>query len=76
MFMSAEIETNAATVYALPEDAVVRFDNKEYVFIAKGRNQFEIREVQTGITELGYTAILSPADLAQQLLVVKGPTVF
>jgi len=72
MFMSAEIETNAATVYALPEDAVVRFDNKEYVFIAKGRNQFEIREVQTGITELGYTAILSPADLAQQLLVVKG----
>jgi cobalt-zinc-cadmium efflux system membrane fusion protein len=72
MFMSAEIETNAATVHALPEDAVVRFDNKEYVFIAKGRNQFEIREVQTGITELGYTAILSPADLAQQLLVVKG----
>ncbi|MGE9310276.1 efflux RND transporter periplasmic adaptor subunit [Niabella sp. CJ426] len=72
MFMNAEIETTARQSNALPEEAVVRFDNKEYVFAAKEENNFEMLEVQTGTTESGYTAIISPADLAQKKLVVKG----
>jgi cobalt-zinc-cadmium efflux system membrane fusion protein len=72
MFMNAEIETTASQSNALPEEAVVRFDNKEYVFAAKEKNNFEMLEVQTGTTESGYTAIISPADLAQKKLVLKG----
>ncbi len=72
MFMNAEIETTAGQSHALPEEAVVRFDNKEYVFAAKDKNTFEMLEVQTGTTESGYTAIISPADLAQKKLVIKG----
>jgi cobalt-zinc-cadmium efflux system membrane fusion protein len=72
MFMNAEIEITTSQSNALPEEAVVRFDNKEYVFAAKEENNFEMLEVQTGTTESGYTAIISPADLAQKKLVVKG----
>lgn len=72
MFMNAEIETTATRSHTLPEEAVVRFDNKEYVFAAKDKNNFEMLEVQTGTTESGYTAVLSPTDLAQKKLVVKG----
>lgn len=72
MFMNAEIETTTTTAQALPEEAVVRYDNREYVFVAKEQRRFEMVEVQAGATEMGYTAIHSPADLPGKKLVIKG----
>lgn len=72
MFMNAEIEVKSQRVYALPSDAVVSYGNKEYIFISKTNNQFEIREVSTGSVENGFTEILSPQHLQNQTIVIKG----
>lgn len=71
MFMSAEIELAGNNTLALPEDAFVRFENKHYVFVAKGRNTFEMLEVQTGSTQNGFTEILTD-KLAGRELVTRG----
>jgi cobalt-zinc-cadmium efflux system membrane fusion protein len=57
MFMNAEIEVQSSNSWTLPSDAVVSFKNKQYVFIAKGKNSFEMIEIKTGNTENGFTEI-------------------
>ena len=58
MFMNAEIEVQTINAWVLPEDAVVSFENKKYVFVAKGKNDFEMMEVKTGNTNDGYIEII------------------
>lgn len=72
MFMNAAIELSGNNATALPEDAIVRFDNKQYVFVANGKNQFEIQQVETGNTENGFTEIIIPDNLTNQIFVTKG----
>jgi membrane fusion protein, heavy metal efflux system len=57
MFMNAEIEVQSHEAYALPEEAIVRFGNKQYVFAAKDSGIFEMVEAQTGNSEHGFTAL-------------------
>jgi cobalt-zinc-cadmium efflux system membrane fusion protein len=57
MFMSAEIETKNQKAIVLPEEAVVAYENKHYVFLQKSKNEYEMMEVQTGNGENGYVAI-------------------
>lgn len=71
MFMSAEIELTSKFTTALPEDAIVRFENKQFVFISTGKNQFEMTEVNIGNTENGYTEILS-TSLSEKTIVTNG----
>ncbi|MBA4057546.1 MAG: efflux transporter periplasmic adaptor subunit, partial [Marivirga sp.] len=47
MFMNAEIEVQSNKAWVLPADAVVNYERKEYVFIAKNENEFEIMEIKT-----------------------------
>jgi membrane fusion protein, heavy metal efflux system len=74
MFMNAEIEVQSNDAFVLPSDAVVSFENKQYIFIAKGNNQFEMREVKAGITEGENIEILveDAKDLSNKSIVVKG----
>lgn len=72
MFMNADIEVKSASVKALPDEAIVRFENKQYIFIAKDKNRFEMKEVQTGNTEKGFTEILVNDNLAKEVFVMKG----
>jgi cobalt-zinc-cadmium efflux system membrane fusion protein len=71
-YMNAEVEVRKSDAYALPEDAVVRFENKNYVFVQKENNQFQMTEVNVGDTEIGFIEILSAENLASQELVTKG----
>lgn len=57
MFMNAEIQLESNTAMTLPSDAIVTYENKNYAFVAKGANQFEIVEIKTGNTENGYTEV-------------------
>jgi cobalt-zinc-cadmium efflux system membrane fusion protein len=57
MFMNAEVRVENKQVDALPVDALVSYQGKQYAFVVKGDKQFEMTEVTTGITENGYTAI-------------------
>lgn len=71
-YMNAEVEVKNKAAWVVPEDAVVRFENKHYVFVKKSTKQFQLTEVQIGISEKGFTEILNGDVLQQQEIVGKG----
>jgi len=73
-FMNAEIETQNSNAYVLPTDAIVTYENKQYVFVEKGKNIFEITEVPPGNAQNGFTEITDEAakTLADKKIVVNG----
>lgn len=71
MYMNAEIELNSQQSNVLPSDAVVNFENKNYIFVEKGSKQFEMKEITIGTAENGFTEILSD-DLKDESIVIKG----
>ncbi|WP_291193905.1 efflux RND transporter periplasmic adaptor subunit [Dyadobacter sp.] len=62
-FVKAIIETGANPVNALPDEAVVDFEGKSYVFVKdpKGERSFDMVEVAKGISENGFTEVKMPA---------------
>lgn len=71
MYMNAEIEVKSQKSNVLPSDAIVSYENKNYVFLAKANKQFEMKNVLTGNSENGYTEIFSE-DLKDKRIVTKG----
>ncbi len=71
MYMVAEVELANNTSLAVPEDAVVRYDNKTYVFVPAGDKQFRMVQVQAGASEAGYTAITWSEPSGTNQIVVK-----
>ena len=72
-------------VSALPDEAIVNFQNNNYIFIREGSQfanadtvanagtRFKMKKVNTGNSEAGYTEILLPADWNNENeVVVKG----
>ena len=53
MYLNAELAISEGEVSCVPEDAVVRYANKQYVFVEAGKNQFELTEVLTGSSNEG-----------------------
>lgn len=72
MYMNAEIEIHSNNVYALPNQAIVRFENKLYIFIAENDQRFTIQDVETGDVENGFTEIRSGKKLVGKNIVVEG----
>ena len=56
----------------MPDDALVRFENKAYVFIARSNNQFEMEEAKAGTAENGFTEITLDEKLLNEMFVTKG----
>jgi cobalt-zinc-cadmium efflux system membrane fusion protein len=63
MFLNGSFDLAATASKVLPEESVVRFESKEYVFIAKDSSHFEMVEVQTGTRQAGFVAIKPIAAL-------------
>lgn len=57
MYMNALVEVNSNRTNVLPDAAVVRWQNKFYVFVATGKNQFEMTEVHIRGASDGFTAV-------------------
>ena len=78
MYLKAYVESGANKVLALPEQAIVEFEGKKYVFVQespagsekKRSLEFKMTAVQTGIIENGYTQI-SLTDTSLKI-VIKG----
>ena len=70
MYINAQIVVNSQKSNVLPSDAIVNFENKNYVFIAKQNKQFEMKEVTIGNSENEFTEILSE-NLNTNSIVVK-----
>ena len=62
MFLNATINISYANVLTLPEDAIVRFENKQYVYELTGKNEFRMIQVQTGVVENGRIEVSSGMD--------------
>lgn len=75
-YLQAMIETGAAAVKALPDAALVNFENKAYVFVKKPGTDstfhFNMLEVQKGNSEQGYTEVIFPKAPPEEEIVVTG----
>ncbi len=60
MFMNAEINVQSNDALTVPEEALVRWQNKNYVFTDVGNNNFDLTEVQTGVSDNGNVEIITP----------------
>jgi len=83
MYLSAYVETGGALVPALPDEAIVDYNGKKYIFIVseekleeskskESGQYFTMLEIQTSNRELGFTEVNVPDSLSQAKVVVKG----
>ena len=82
MYVSALIEESDTQVTALPSEAVVSFDDKDYIFVfdrnkeeeGKPFTEYRMVEVQKGASKDGYTEVVLPEgfELNTAIVVVKG----
>ncbi|MBS1760625.1 MAG: efflux RND transporter periplasmic adaptor subunit [Bacteroidetes bacterium] len=72
MFMNADIEIAGSNTTVLSDDAIVRFNNKHYIFTTKDNKRFEMTEVQPGNSENGFTEILNGDKIGNNSIAVKG----
>lgn len=72
MYMNAEIDAKNTQSLAVPEEAIVNFEGKNYLFVkVAGKNTFEMREVELGNSENGWTQVLNIAAFDRQEIVTK-----
>lgn len=57
MYMNAEIQLNNNKEKVLPSDAIVSFENKDYVFVQEADYRFRMTPVQKGQSENGLTVV-------------------
>jgi membrane fusion protein, heavy metal efflux system len=82
MYVNAIIESSTSRVSSLPSEAIVSFDDKDYIFlfdknkVENGRpfTEYRMVEVQKGVTDNGYTEIGLPGgfDINTAKVVIKG----
>lgn len=59
MFMNGEIQLDKAKVWSIPEEAVVKFDNKSYLFTEVGSYTYRLIPVEIGKTMGGFVELKS-----------------
>jgi cobalt-zinc-cadmium efflux system membrane fusion protein len=72
MYMNAEIEVNSSMSNVVPEEAVVRFEAKSYVFAQKETLEYEMMEVSIGKSNNGLIEVYSPNISLNDNIVSKG----
>jgi RND family efflux transporter MFP subunit len=82
MYVNAIIEASGSKVMALPSDAVVSFDDKDYIFVfdknkeegGKAFTEYRMVEVHKGLTDGNYTEVILPQgfDIKSADVVIRG----
>ncbi|WP_300674760.1 efflux RND transporter periplasmic adaptor subunit [Soonwooa sp.] len=71
MYMNAVIETQNAFVDALPEDSIVSFEGKDYVFVEVKKQTYKLTPVQLGESENGFVKVQNASDFKGKKIVTK-----
>ncbi|TLV02167.1 efflux RND transporter periplasmic adaptor subunit [Dyadobacter luticola] len=71
MFMNGEVSVGNKPALTVPEEAVVRWENKFYVFTENPKGSFEMQEVTTGALHSGRQQISGDSIRPDTRLVVK-----
>lgn len=65
MYLSAQVETTIHLSNAVPEDAVVTFDNQTYIFQEIANRHYKMLPISVGLKENGYVQVaLAPGVVA------------
>ncbi|MDO6391448.1 efflux RND transporter periplasmic adaptor subunit [Pontibacter sp. BT731] len=70
MYVNAQILAGKQELPALPEESVVRYKGKHYVFLKEGPTTFRMQEVETGIAENGFTEVKPLKELPETAQVI------
>lgn len=57
MYMNADIEVQVKSAAVINDDAIMSYEDKEFVFVSKGNKVFEMQEVKKGVSENNFTEI-------------------
>lgn len=71
MYFNIELHVNSLTSNVLPEEAVVQFEGKDYIFEQQNKNQFRLIPVTTGSSANKMIEIKSPQN-SGKVYVAKG----
>jgi cobalt-zinc-cadmium efflux system membrane fusion protein len=73
MFMNVEIETAQYNTLSVPNESLVFYGQKNYIFIALDDDTYKMTEVETGVSENGYTALTGDKSeiLKSQNIVIR-----
>lgn len=73
MFLNGSFDLPASPTKILPEESLVRFEGKMYVFVERDAHHFEMVEVQTGIKQDGMITVVgsNKLDLTKDKVVTK-----
>ncbi len=71
-YMNAEIVVRSNKANVLPEDAIVHFENKDYVFVKITDKQFKMTAINIVNEENGLIEIKSVENISNKTFVVKG----
>lgn len=74
MYMNAEVEVATNTAFVIPNDGLVRFEGKQYVYIETEDKKYKMQEVTTQNNENGFTQITfaDSTDMKNKIFVLKG----
>ncbi len=74
LYFKALIETDPQQVTTLPNEAVVDFENKQYVFVEQkaGVLEYEMIEISKLKSEEDFTEVALPSSIAGKKIVLKG----
>ncbi len=74
MYLRAEVSVDVHEAIAVPEDAIVRWENRNFVFIERTAGAFDMQEVELGASADGFVQV-SPMrtdlDLTQARVVLR-----
>ncbi len=71
MYLKAYVEAGTQSLPAIPNEAIVNFEGKDFIFVTeKEANHFKMLEVTKGISELGFTEVEMKEGLNNESLIV------
>lgn len=71
MFMNGEVSVAGKKGFGVPEDAVIRWENKSFVFLEREPGNFEMVEIEPGMTKDGFQLIGGPRIGAGSKVVIR-----
>jgi membrane fusion protein, heavy metal efflux system len=72
MFLNATIEVGTIEAETVPEEAVVRYGNQQYIVQVTGNHNYTLVPVETGLLENGWIQVTSKTtDLSGKQLITK-----
>lgn len=71
MYMNAEIETSTSFSNAVPEESIVNFEGKDFVFVEDKKQTYRLTPVTLGETENGFVQIVNSDDFKNKKIVTR-----